>query len=412
MLSDVQSIASDMPRPAIRIRLNRTLWPLAVIAAFLYAQAGVLRLAEGGEWANHLPKVTNPLLVGIGVLTLIVRRGIPVDALSLVAGLSIVQATVMGLAHDGPLRFFVSHAFSAVFFVTLYAAARTLEPSDEEIERMMRGASWALLVAYGIAIALLAALMATGRATYVGANCWDLLLPAAWALNQRRFWPALASAALIVGSGNRGVTLALLAMAGIAGLSWARRRPWLLLAAGAGAAAVVLALAAAPALESDPTSSLGAALVGKWSRLDPTSERFDLDAALSGRLAELEVAHEVFAAEPLRWLSGWGFGFHYTQHLEIAGVEPYDIDLHFVHISPANLLFQYGLPMGALLLFLMARAVFNGLRRTEEGSGGRAMALYAAGAFIAGLTAYTWAIDSLFALALGTLAAAPRPRPR
>jgi hypothetical protein len=111
-----------------------------------------------------------------------------------------------------------------------------------------------------------------------------------------------------------------------------------------------------------------------------------------------------------------GYGWSYFNAAEIEGIGTHDFYSHYVHMSPLNFVFLYGVPMAllffAVLWLTLARAyrwVFahRGPRSAEFG-----LVLFVMGSLVVGFVGYNYATEPLIWLVFGLLTAiATRAQP-
>lgn len=395
------------------LTLHDSLWLLALAAAVVASFVGLLRLSTGWLWLGNYNKFTNPALLAIALLCLGLRGFLRVDGLSLVAGALVLQGVVVGLWAGGHARYFVSHAFSAVFLLVLYAVTLAWRPERDRLEGFLVLASRVLVGAYLAVMTAFWVLRLLGRNLYLGVSTGDLLIPLAFGAAGRRPLLMLTSLSMILLSGKRGVYLAALVLLFllVPFPTRARLAPHVLLGALASGVAILLLLLSEPLIAAAPLSESEYSLVSKFFLLSPFSRDFDLGQATSGRWGELVTAFEHFESQGLAWATGLGFGWSYLNTAVTRGSETRDVVAHYVHFSPANYVLTHGVLMGSLFLALIwrvtARAYRWAMLEAGPGSPEHAVVLYAVAALVSGLTGYSYATDPFFPLTLGLLGGMP-----
>jgi hypothetical protein len=143
------------------------------------------------------------------------------------------------------------------------------------------------------------------------------------------------------------------------------------------------------------------ATLAKWSALNPNVINFNYDNATSGRFIETTDALRAFNERPLRWITGTGYGWSF----DWAGNEH-----HYVHFSPINFVFQYGILFAVLffgiLCFRLFRAFWSVTASTPPAKLG--MVLLCIGTLTEGLFAYMYAVNPWIWVGLGIVAGQQR----
>jgi hypothetical protein len=374
------------------------------------------RLGYGGvnskmSWVLNLSvRVPVALVVMIGVVFLFRRRGLRMDGFAVLLCYLLLHGTIHGGLRgisDHPnfqWNFFGAHFSGLLMILTSYVVFLNSPDRIRGWTQRYFNRLCPILLIVGVPCFML--FLGRRQAGVEGLN-WGftvpLLLPFAWALSQHRYFAALLSASIAVINGKRGVTLTIVVAAfAYAVLSFRSRKEHLtamtiaLMALGTVAAAFVVI----PQLDTNALPGGIADTVGKWQEFG--GDR--LDIATSGRLGEFQTAMYTFKQEPINWALGNGYGWYFW----ITDPDGSQRPLHYVHFTPADFLFQYGLPLTITFFLLLAyrlARIFAYVASPTSTAMDRTLFIYLMSSVIGGMTGYTYVIDPLIWCFLGFLTA-------
>lgn len=244
------------------------------------------------------------------------------------------------------------------------------------------------------------------RDTYWGPSTGSLLLPTAWYFANRRWRLASLAAFLIIINGKRGPAVALIALT-LAAL-WltgrrsgaAERHRLAIVTAGVIVVCGAVGVWAVSAVDRGAAPAMITATVLKWTSLNTNDENFDIALATSGRSLEVEEAFSEFAREPVRWISGTGYGWTYVQGIDDRG--------HYLHFSPLNMVLQYGVPLAIVfftVVFLVLRRGFRYATTSPQPDPVlEGLLLLVIASLVEGLFAYMYAVNPILWISLGAIA--------
>jgi len=371
-------------------------------------------------WVLQLFKIEllASVVLGAWVLVGLVRqRRLRFDAFSGFAWVLFLWGAGNGIVHllmedpEYAWHFWASILFAGVMAPVLYQAFSSGD--FEDIRWMMRYFEFYAKSMLWVAAALFVAFSVRFQSTR-GLN-WGftvpLVLPFIWYVARRRYVLALVCAGLIVINGKRGITLWLVcagvlmvcvSLANASGRWRSRSFACLTLLTLSGGAAVYYV--SSHDLDELPVGIRGT--VYKWELLTTPdkSGQYNMEMASSGRTSELRDAFVVFSPVTPNWLIGTGYGWWFWSR-GITGVGTKPVQLHYVHFSPADILFQYGLPL-ALVFFLIlgvkvGRAFWALAKNAEHVTVDLVLILYSVSALVGGVTGYTYGTDPLIWIGAG-----------
>ena len=351
------------------------------------------------------------------------RRRLAIDSLGALMIAGTVMATLVGFVKAAlgihPMRFVAPHLASGLMVTLTYLAFINIRAIPvgwlfRFIERLSRWLTF--LSALFLGLFLLRRIGGT-QGLYWGFNSLNLLLPFAWYVARRRYGMVLLTIGLVAINGKRGVVVALIAGVGALLLLDVVRRgatAHLRAALVAVTAAIFVLVGAGVIASVDPDRlPLGLAdTVAKWDLLNPARETFDPNIGSSGRFAEIQESLSEFAAQPASWAVGGGYGWWFISSYRAASDEYTDFRLHYVHFSPLNFLYQYGVVMFLGLLavicvqLVQAMHVYAGLLKpTPYQTLFEALFILVVADLVGGLTGYSYGTDASIWIALGLLRA-------
>jgi hypothetical protein len=377
------------------------------------------------EWiavVMQSPKAIVTLVIALGGyygLGKAVRGTLILDGFCQLLVVMIVLATSVGLVAVSsgayPLKFFVPHLGSGLLMLVGYAAFLNCSGEDTSwFESMLLWtAKWTLV---GMAVILpifLVRRMGSDIGLYWGFNSQSLIVSVCVFAAFRMPVPATLSALLILVNGKRGVVLALIAVVGL--MLWRTlKRPNLveqLKGAGLGLVGVAIVIGFLGLVRMSDADLLPVGIsdtVAKWQLLlIPQDYGVDLDLGSGGRTSEIEESFAAFIEHPTAAVVGTGYGwsFAYSKYQERQYAEP---RLHYVHLSPLNIIYIYGAFLGGLWCLAvvanylrLAGAVIGG---TVDGRLAFMVALIVTGDLVGGLTGYSYGTDPRLWCLLGLLA--------
>jgi hypothetical protein len=398
------------------LSLPAALWYACMANILLGVGVSLVRvLGPDWMWAGHFSKIADPLILLMAFAALLSIGRLKLDALSLFAAGLVVFGVLVGIVQRGSARAFVAHLFMGLFAFGLYTAARNARWDRAWLERFLSVSSAAILAVYTVTVlAYWSIVVFTDSPLYLGVLTGDLLLPLAWYLVRRRWLAAGLCAALVLAAGNRGAYVAMFVMAFVALPLPLPRRLSLRVAAGVFAAGIFVTaiFLAEPTIRRFHLPGSLQYLETKWFQMNPFSPDFDADVASAGRATEIEGSYDAFRVQPWNWLTGRGYGWTYVKTL-LPGEDDLGTPIrHYVHLSPMNYLLTHGLPAAILFLGLIWWEAARGFRwaalRAGLHSAPYALALYLVGALVWGLTVFSFGVNPMIWVTLGTLASLAR----
>ena len=394
-------------------------WPLVLWYAgvALIVLGSVVSLARlvGLMWAGHYHKIFIPLVMGAAAITLLQRvNRLRIDPLGFCLFVVIPFASIIGVLQGGEPRFFVSHLSAAVFALLLYMVGRNANWDEGKIETFWKISSYLIVAAFIVAIGAFWIIRAvTGTSLYLGVGTGDLIFPLAYFLAYKQYRYALLTLVLFMLSGKRGPLVAALVLVLLHMPLPGRCRLATRVAFVAGTALliVLVSFAAEPLVKALALPSFIMEILDKWYMANFFNENFNIDHAFSGRNQELVLSFAAFATQIQHWFIGMGYGWSYFFDAVIQGSATTNFRVHYVHMSPANLVLLYGVPITSLFFVLvwltLSRAYAYSASVTERPMV-RVLVLFWLGSFVSSLSGYSYPTDPLFWLVLGALARLPQ----
>lgn len=327
------------------------------------------------------------------------------------------MGTVIGVVQLGEARYFVSHFFSGLFIPIMFLASFNLAGQIDRskllilLYRFLNWSSYLITIAYLIGIVVFWFIAIRRGGIYIGFATNALLLPLSFFLIQRkRFWVLLCIVLMLV-SGKRGVYLGLLLVCAIYFLPKSQKKSLsraLILSGIVSVALIMFSFIARDWIYGLPLPSWTIGVLNKWYMLDPFQEDIlnNLDIASSHRSLEIQWSFKEFIGNSWNWLVGRGYG--YSFRLVLLSGESHQ--QHYLHFSPLNFLYQYGI-LGVFFLILIFRrleqaykVIMQNLKsKPFELSIFMTFALYSLGSFVVGLTGFTYGQDMGIWISLGIL---------
>jgi hypothetical protein len=407
-----------------RDHLLRVMFAAAWLQLVLGLPADFIRL--GWPYWDAIPimmqyvKVLALAVIGAGVLHLargLISRHFNGDLIAqLFAALVVVGASVgliklaLGLH---PIRYFLPHLATGILIVVCYGAFTSAREATWIEQNMKRLSDWLFVAILIFGTAFLVRKLTAPYPIYWGFNTQSLIVPFAWYSVNGSRWRAALMALMILLNGKRGVALGLIACLGIL-IFRGLMRPSIrsqtrALAAGLAAAGGLIAVVLVITLVDTSTLPGGIAdTVDKWRLVASVGTgESSLDTASAGRTSEIKHSMEEFREKPIDWVTGAGYGWWFTSEtLRLREYE--DWRLHYVHFSPLNFIYQYGVLMGAIWMLAIAWIWIRGLYVATIVRDDHLLALVVfmvvTGDLIGGLTGYSWGTDPKLWIFMGLLA--------
>jgi hypothetical protein len=309
-----------------------------------------------------------------------------------------------GAINSGITSFFISHAFQAVFAITLYLFGRHLQRSRPDLMRM--GLDWVAktTILINVPVILLFVFWYLTERIYFGFSAGTLILSLVVCMHAKQTRLAFLSAFLLLLTGKRGemagALAALITYFAVTGrLKYVHRA--ILPAVGVVVAGGVGLVVLQSVLHFDVLDQV----FGKFAMLgliDPTDlGSVETRNALGGRGMELVVFFDTFFNHGLpRLLTGLGYGWSASINY-IDFVEAQTI--HFVHVSPLNAIGQYGLILAGVYWGGIILTVIRSFRDIGSRINFTILVPFAVGMLTDTMTAYGLAVDPMIWVALGAI---------
>ncbi len=410
----------DIDRPPF---LQRCMIHLTIGFPLLWLTMGAGILFAGVRNVEPIAGIDVRVVVGgtvlLGGLVLVssVRRRL--DGLAALLWVMLLQGSLVGAFHlvDGSqayrASYYWSHLAAGALMLVGYRSFSRL--SGDFSDWLIRVLDWysvcTLLAMAPYLVAFTLDWLKGGR--YWGPSTGPLLLPAAWFAVRGRWRLALLAGVMIVINGKRGPAVALLAEWLILAAaywdvwSWRLRRRAIRWAVVLGVAVAGAASWAVVTYDPETSPAMLVATVNKWQTTLPDGPDFDYNEATAGRLTEVVAAYKSFTASQWHWVMGTGYGWSF--------IDPTRGSLHYLHLSPLNLLIQYGLVAFVLFMWLVYRHVSSAIwvaqrKYTPVSVAYLGVAVTVCGALVDGLFSYMYAVSPWIWIGLGLLAADRRRR--
>ncbi len=346
-----------------KVKLGQQVSFFSVNAVFFYfavsincfsAYVSLVRMYDGSAILSHFNKVTNPLISLLALLILSKMRKVKIDLLSSILFFLAFQGVIFGIVYKGIPRYFISHAFSAFFAALMYTTARNISWKRQRITSMIRKASFLFLSTFILILLIFWSLRSLrDQQVYIGIATGAVLLPFALALIDGKYLNVLLAIAVVFLSGKRGV---LLSMPFIFGMTTAGIRRFEL-RIRLGILTLVCPLLIClffyatsiweVNLQEVPILGL---VYSKIMLLNFFSDGYsleELNIASGGRVLEITNSYEEFQSNSIHYLTGGGIGWVYASPFSYLDIS------HYVHFSPLNYLYQYGLISSIVFLGIL-----------------------------------------------------------
>lgn len=375
---------------------------------------------EGQTLMMQYVKVLAVVAIGAGFIHLaqgLARRQLNGDLISQMFAMFVLVGASVGLVKMAlglhPPRYYIAHLATGALIIVCYAAFASARETAWVERGVKRLAGWLFGGILIFGTAFLARKLTAPYPIYWGFNTQSLLVPFAWYAVNNSPWRASVMALMIVLNGKRGVTLGLLACVAILifrGIVRANLKTQLR-SIGAAIALTAAVAAGVIVITVVDTSRLPGGIadtVDKWRLVtDVQTGGASLDVASAGRSSEVRHSMEEFREKPLSWVTGAGYGWFFTSEtLRLRDYE--DWRLHYVHFSPLNFIYLYGVLMGTLWLAAIAWVWFRGLYVATISNNASPFVLVVfmivTGDLIGGLTGYSWGTDPKLWIFMGLLA--------
>lgn len=398
-------------------------WPFVLWYAgvLLIVLGGIVSLARlmGLMWTGHYHKLFVPLIMLTTAVALLQRvNSLRIDPLGFFLLIVIPFGLFTGVLQGGEPRFFVAHLSAGLFAFLLYMVGRNTAWDEQQLETFWKISSYLIVASFAFVISLFWLVRAvTGSSLYLGIGTGDLVFPLAYFLVCKQHRYALFTLALFLLSGKRGPLVAALAVILLyLPLPGSRRLATrMIFVSGAGLLIVLLSFAAEPFVRALALPAFLMEIVDKWYLANFFNENFNIDHALSGRNQELVLSFAAFAAQAQHWFIGMGYGWSYFFDAMIQGSTTTNFQVHYVHMSPVNLVLLFGIPLASLFFVLMWNVISKAYTCSAVNPDRpmiQVMILFWAGSFVSSLSGYSYPTDPLFWLALGALAHVPQQHSR
>lgn len=370
---------------------------------------GVVRLGLHVYWVGNFVRVLNPAILLLAAVMFFVGRSRKVDSFALIAGAMVLFGTWSGLLWGNGAAHFLSHFFSGVSVFGLYIAAVNQRWDEEVLLRFVSGGAAVITILFTAAIAWFWITSLIGRPIYLGLPANILVWPLGYYVLSGRRRRAWLVGGLILLSGKRtsmlGLVVALLLLS-----RWVRRRK-----PGTKLAVVPLVLGLALVVLSVVTAAVDLGTVpvigpiwSKWAMINPLGSGFDLtelNRTTGQRVAEVLRSMALFTSSVWYAIIGLGYGWTYESPILFEG----SYEAHYVHLSPLNYVYQYGVLLAGIFLTLLVRkVVWIGDAIDADDPVSYTLWLTLVGLLVMGLAGYSYAVDPTIWLTLGILTSIAR----
>jgi len=238
-----------------------------------------------------------------------------------------------------------------------------------------------------------------------------ILVPFAWYMVKRNPIMAISCLALIFISGKRGTMLAALLAVVVLLCLWSvcqsgklRGYGFIGLISLGSLVAVIVPVALTVDIQTLPGPIRGS--LGRIQLALRESEGGDLRVATAGRSGEVEDSWKTYSQIPRNYAMGTGYGWWFWNYglISIRGYTEAQ-PAHYIHASPLNYVYLYGIPMASLFLLTLAGklfAVFRYLARQPVMPAGlTALFIFIVARLSEGATGASWYTDPLIWMAMG-----------
>lgn len=393
---------------------SRLIWYTAITVAATTAVVGLLRMFTI-YWVGHFSKVYIPTLTLIALFGVTrFRRFSNLDWLERLLLFAIPLGAAMGILNGGidALRFAVPHMTGAMYAYAVYSFSRKTSWDRSWLNRLLAWASYVILAAFAVVIGgFWIYQLTTGIPLRLGIGPGYLLLPLTYFMVKKKPILVLVTLAVLLLAGKRGPIVAVVAVISLFAVSsiLRLRKRGLIIRLGAALAATLIAVGVILVVEQSAILTdvqIADRVIARWAYLNPTGDQYNLDIALSGRNLEIMISLREFAPKAWGWVLGAGYGWYYHFNWGIAGASTTNVLSHYVHLSPLNLVYLYGLPMAIGLLASMFAILARSFRVASASGDGDEMAILSYfwfGLFVVGLSGYSFVSDPFFWLVIGIL---------
>ncbi|MEM9116391.1 MAG: hypothetical protein AAGD09_00745 [Cyanobacteria bacterium P01_F01_bin.56] len=398
----------------LAVKLRQQVSLLSISAIFFYsavsincfgAYVGLLRLYDATILLAHFHKIANPLICLLALLILLNMRKVKIDLLSSILFFLAFQGVIFGIAYRGAPRYFISHAFSAFFAALMYTAARNIPWEKQRIASMIRCAAFLFLSTFLLVTFVFWSLrILKDHPVYLGIGTGAVLLPFALALIDGKYLNALLAIAVVFLSGKRGVLLSIPLIFGMTAVGIRRFELRIRLGILTLVCPLLICLffyATSIWEVSLQEVPIFGSVYSKIMLLNFFSDGYSLDRlnfASGGRVLEISNSFREFQSNSIHYLTGGGFGWVYDSpfsHLDVS---------HYVHFSPLNYLYQYGILSFTILFGILIHYLITwGKRLSLYGREPFALWLALLGWLVVGFTGYNYAIDPMLWVSLGVV---------
>jgi hypothetical protein len=395
-----------LQRQMIHVALGVPLVFLTVGSVMLVS--GAAGVSTGLEGVDVRASVA--LVLTLGALAMLTAPRSRLEWFWALLWMMLIQATLIGWLNlsmadpDYALRFFVPHLAAGGLILCGYQAMAGMK--DEPEEWLGATLDRYSLLTVGVMLLYLSAFTIDWLrgGTYWGPSTGPLLIPAAWFAVRGKWRWAVLSGALILLNGKRGPAVAVLVtwlvlwLSMWRGVSWRQKRSVLRWSIAVGVLMTVGVSLAVRNYNPETAPLALVATISKWQLLDPAQDNFDLNQASAGRFSEVALAYETFSSRPLNWIVGTGYGWSFLDFNRLP--------LHYLHLSPLNVLIQYGVPLFFLFFAGVTGRVWRALRRRSDGPEDvvyLGVALTVIAGLVDGLFSYMYAVNPWIWIGLGLL---------
>lgn len=384
---------------------------LSIFTMMIASLVGLMRLLDL-MWAGHASKFLVAACIYFACISLISQiKKIRLDALALILFLCLPLGISVGIINQNILnfRYSIPHITSAFFFFLMYTLGYTTTWNLVWVSKKWhKSANW-ILTAYTITIFLFWLIQFVfQKQLYFGIGTSDLVFPFAYFLVTGNKKLAILTILVVLFSGKRGSFLSLFSsLSFFISLPFAKR---LFSRIGILTLLIFAFILTENIIEPNINSlELPPLIEGLKDRIFSVNifrDDFNFDIATSGRSQELYISFEDFCKENSNWLFGRGYGWKYFYDAAIPGSETTDFWAHYIHLSPVNLLYLYGLPIASFIIILLLKNVAHAFRISFKPGCPRifkVMVLYWIGSFVSSLSGYSFPSDALFWIINGAL---------
>ncbi len=238
-----------------------------------------------------------------------------------------------------------------------------------------------------------------------------LLVPFAWYMIRRNPVMALACLGLILISGKRGTMLAAILAIIVVLCLWSvcqngklRGYGFVGLMSLGTLTAIIVPVALTVDIQNLPGPIRGS--LGRVQMALREGESGDLRLATAGRSGEVEDSWKTYSQIPRNYALGTGYGWWFWNYglISIRGYTEAQPS-HYIHASPLNFVYLYGIPMASLFLLTLAGKLFATFRYLARQpvmpAGLAALFIFVVARLAEGATGASWYTDPLIWMAMG-----------